>query len=75
MDEKMNAVLKGIYDSLTDEQKEKAKACKTMEELAKMAAEEGIELSDVVLDAVAGGGSVPKPECTANSDSCPWFTF
>ncbi len=29
MDEKMNEALKGIWDSLTDEQKEKAKQCKT----------------------------------------------
>ena len=55
MDEKLNAALKGIYDSLTDEQKAKAKACKSMEELSALAAKEGIELSDEVLDAVAGG--------------------
>ena len=73
MDEKMNAVLKGIYDSLTDEQKEKAKNIKTLEELTEFAAKEGIELSDVVLDAVAGGGSVPKPECQANR--CSWNTY
>ena len=51
----LNEVLKGIYDSLTDEQKEKVKACKTMDELVKLAGEEGIELPDEVLDAVAGG--------------------
>ena len=58
MDEKMNAALKGIYDSLTDEQKEKAKACKTMDELTELAGKEGIELPDEVLDAVAGGGAM-----------------
>ena len=51
----LNEVLKGIYGSLTDEQKEKVKACKTMDELVKFAGEEGIELPDEVLDAVAGG--------------------
>ena len=55
MDEKLNAALKGIYDSLTDEQKAKAKACKTMEELTELAAREGVELPDEMLDAVAGG--------------------
>ena len=55
MDDKLNAALKGIYDSLTDEQKEKAKACKTMDELTALAAKEGIELPDEALDMVAGG--------------------
>ena len=55
MDEKLNAALKGIYDSLTDEQKAKAKACKTMDELTALAAKEGVELPDEVLDTVAGG--------------------
>ena len=56
MDNKLNAALKGIYDSLTDEQKAKAKACKTMEELTALAAKEGIELPDELLEGVAGGG-------------------
>lgn len=58
MDEKLNAALKGIYDNLTDEQKAKAKACKTMDELTALAAKEGVELPDEVLDAVAGGGTI-----------------
>lgn len=52
---KIAEVLKGIYDSLTGEQKEKAKKCKTTDELLKLAGEEGIELPDEVLDAAAGG--------------------
>ncbi len=51
----INELLKDIYDSLTDEQKEKAKKCKTTDELLKLAAEEGVELPDEVLDAAAGG--------------------
>ena len=47
--------LKGLYDSLTDEQKEKAKACTTADELMVLAGEEGIELPDELLDAAAGG--------------------
>ncbi len=61
MDEKMNAALKGIYDSLTDEQKAKAKACKTMDELAALAGKEGIELPDEALDQVAGGVQARNP--------------
>ena len=54
-DPKAVHTLKEIYDSLTDEQKEKAKKCKTMDELVKLAAEEGVELPDEAIDAVAGG--------------------
>ena len=55
MDEKLKKELLEIYDSLTDEQKEKVKECKTMEEVSAFAAEEGIELPDEMLDDVAGG--------------------
>ena len=55
MSEKRNELLTAVWDSLTDEQKEKAKACRSEEELLKLAAEEGIELPDEVMDAVAGG--------------------
>ena len=53
--EKLNEMLKKLWGSLTEEQKEKAKACKTTDELVKLAASEGIELPDELLDAVAGG--------------------
>ena len=46
-----------IYKNLTDEQKEKFKACKTQEDLMKALDEENIELSPDQLEAVAGGGS------------------
>lgn len=55
IDPKLAEALKRLCDSLTDEQKEKMKACKTMDELTKLAAAEGIELPDEILDAVAGG--------------------
>ena len=54
--EKLAEVLAGLSDSMTEEQKEKAAACKTVEEMMALAAREGIELPDEVLDAVAGGG-------------------
>ena len=56
--EKLNELLKNVWDSLTDEQKEKAKECKTADELLKLAGEEGIELPDELLDAAAGGALV-----------------
>ena len=40
---------------LTPEQKAKAMACTSSEELAKLAKEYGIKLTDGQLDAVAGG--------------------
>ena len=54
-EKKLNELLKGIWDSLTDEQKEKIRACKTAQEAIALAGEEGIELPDEILDAVAGG--------------------
>ena len=54
-DGKLEEALRGVYGSLTDEQKAKAKACKSSEEVIQLAADEGIELPDEVLDAVSGG--------------------
>ena len=55
MDEKMKEVMKGIYENLTDEQKEKAKACKTSDELMKLLGEWDIELPDDLTSIVTGG--------------------
>ena len=60
----LNEALKGLWDSLTDEQKEKAKACKNMDELTKLAGKEGVELPDELLDDVAGGVIVKRGEGT-----------
>ena len=40
---------------LSPEQLEKAKACKTVEEIVALAKEEGVELTDEQLEAVSGG--------------------
>lgn len=45
------------FDKLTEEQEAKARACKTPEEVLALAKEEGYELSDDELEAVAGGGA------------------
>ena len=42
---------------LTPEQVEKARACKSSDELIELAKEEGVELSDEQLEAIAGGDS------------------
>ena len=47
--------LNNFFDNLTDEQKEKAKACKTADEFTAFAEKEGIELTDEELDQVAAG--------------------
>ena len=58
------------FDDLTPEQKEKAKACKTPEEILALAREEGYELSDEELEAVSGGwcpGDCSDDECQFRS--------
>ena len=55
MDNRIKEMLSGIYENLTDEQKAKAKQCKTMDELLTLANESGVELPDELLDSVSGG--------------------
>jgi len=43
------------FEDLTPEQQEKARACKTPEEVLALAKQEGYELSDAELDGIAGG--------------------
>jgi hypothetical protein len=56
-------------NDLTDEQKAKAMVCKTPEEILALAKDEGLELSDEMLDAVAGG-SIPGWMSPYTSASC-----
>lgn len=65
----LNEALKGMWDSLTDEQREKAKACKTMDELTLLAGGMGVELPDELLDAVAGGSHPLKKK---DGSRCPY---
>ncbi len=55
MGEKLKETIKNIFDSLTEEQKEKAKACVTADELLSFAREENIELPDDAVDMISGG--------------------
>ena len=54
MDDQLSTTLTQLWDSLTDEQKAKARACTTMEELLAFAGEEKIELPDELMDAAGG---------------------
>ena len=45
------------FKDLTPEQRAKARACKTPEELLALAKAEGYELSDEELEALSGGGA------------------
>ena len=64
MNEKMKEALKSIWENLTNEQKEKWKACKSEEEFLAFVDNEGIrfpdnvegEVTDDDVEAIAGGG-------------------
>ena len=43
------------FNTIPDELKEKARTCKTADELVALAGAEGVELSDEQLEAVSGG--------------------
>ena len=46
------------FEDLTTQQKEKAIACKTPEELLAFAKEEGIELTEAQLESINGGWDI-----------------
>lgn len=56
------------FENLTEEQRQKARACRTTEEILALAKEEGMELTDEQLEGVAGGwGGGGEDNC---SDDC-----
>ena len=63
---KKEELLKG----LSKEQIEKARACHDSEELLALAKEEGVELNDEQLAAVAGGNCTPAPSKTVVCPQC-----
>ena len=65
----LNKAIENIWDSLTDEQRVAAKNCKSMDELAALAGEAGIELPEEILSAVAGGTMFRK-DC--ENKHCPY---
>ena len=52
----LNGRMAEILNGLTDEQKEKVKACEGLDEIAACLSEMGVELPDELLDEVSGGG-------------------
>lgn len=53
------------FDEISQELKDRAKACKTPEELLALARDEGITLSDAELEQVAGGrGKWAHEQCS-----------
>ena len=52
----INIEMEEYLKNLTPEQQEKARACKTKEELMQLAAEEDVEIPMEALENVAGGG-------------------
>ncbi len=63
-EKKLYDQLAKAWNGMTDEQKEKARACKTAEELIAFAGKEGVELPDEALDEVSAGYTIPKyPGC------------
>jgi len=48
---------KELLEGLTKEQIAKVRACKSHEELLKLAKEEGVELTSEQLEAISGGGA------------------
>ncbi len=60
------------FKDLTPEQREKARACKSIEELIALAKQEGYELNDDELEAVAGGVDWSCDDCSClNHDPSP----
>lgn len=49
---------------------EKARACRTSEELFELAKEQGVEIPDEELDAIAGGGWCDTHEWGCPADKC-----
>ena len=55
------------FEDASPELREKAQACKTTEDIVRLAEESGYELSDAELDVVSGGGWI----CDLCSDFSP----
>ena len=57
--QEMKELLGNVIASLSDEQKEKVKACETVDQLMGQLGEMGVELPDELLDLVGGGLNMP----------------
>ena len=50
--------IQNLYNNLTDEQKEKVRACKDEKELLRLMSEESVELTDEQMEAISGGSAL-----------------
>lgn len=60
------------FDDLTEEQKAKARAAKTPEEILALAKEEGYELSDAELESISGGVWISPRPCNDRCEEHCW---
>ena len=51
------------FNDISPELREKAKACKTPEEMLELAKQEGYKLSEEELEAISGGGTWSDQSC------------
>lgn len=58
------------FDELSPEIQEKAKACKTREEIEALSKEEGFEVSNELLESMSGGIACPIHGCDAVDQIC-----
>ena len=58
------------FNDISPELREKAKGCKTTEELVKLAKQEGIELSDEQIESISGGDWTCWDDCSKVSSGC-----
>lgn len=65
----MAGSIEAMYDSLSDEQKERVKAASSPEDILRLAQDAGYELSEDQLEGIAGGASWGgcNPHCGAKS--------
>ena len=56
------------FEDLSPELQEKARACKSIEELSELAAAVGVRLTDDELEAIVGGAC--KKDCSKHGMSC-----
>lgn len=68
------------FNDIAPELREKAKNCKTAEELIELAKDEGLELSDEQIEAISGGAWNCWDDCAevtygANNSPCPGVIY
>ncbi len=68
----LNKALAGMWDSLTVEQKEKAKECNSVDELMILAGRAGMELPDEMLECVTGGSGGTPAMPGGGAVVCPY---